>query len=345
MPKQYTLMLLILTWTSLATSVGKSPTIRHTQSHSVGSSHDLTSAASETSGERHFGTPLRHVVAVYQLDDGRPSFALEIALLDDDLEQNHPSIMTLEFRDKWEMMDWLKELRNASQNIRKNEPKPTSKANSVFVARVVERERDYEPPNFTIYKFVQRPTSKANSRASTDDLSRIAATICFVAVGVHKIHVIPLSKSTQRSSTTVASSYNEHSSYGILNLVELRLSEHDDSLELKFRYVKLLQLDKTCTQRSRTPLKPAKVLSFAGLASREIAVRLRSIEKRLRPEWESRPYQYHVPRDVSEQISRDPSPYTANTDSLVDTLTAYCVAYNVQPANIRYVAIYRKLQR
>jgi hypothetical protein len=42
---------------------------RHSQNPSTGSSHELQSLASESSGDRHHGIPLRHVVAVYHLDD------------------------------------------------------------------------------------------------------------------------------------------------------------------------------------------------------------------------------------------------------------------------------------
>ena len=109
---------------------------RHGHSASAGSTHDLQSLASETSGERHLGTPLRQLIAVYHLDDGRPHFALEIFSLDD--ETNNAASMTLQFGDPEEMFTWLTKIREAANRARLADANPISAYNSHLAARIVE---------------------------------------------------------------------------------------------------------------------------------------------------------------------------------------------------------------
>lgn len=310
-------------FTTVAARFNRASSYRHSQSPSAGSSHEFPSAASDTSGDRDLGTHLRQIVAVYHLDDGRPHFAFEVSYLDD--ETNHASSMTLQFGDLDEMQTWLTKIRDAANRVRLTDSNPLSAYNSHLAARVVEAERDYVPPHYAIYKVVQRPVTKAANRASSDDISKAIASVCFIAIGVHKVHLIPLFKPpAHRSSSPALGSYNTQSSYGILNITELRVSEFDDTFELTFRL----------------PLQKPRVLHLASLASHDIAVRLRYVEENLRPEWESRPYHFIVPDDVKHDIFRQSSPRQIDQDSLDRTLTGYCIAYNVKPENIRYQVSY-----
>ncbi|KAF2676765.1 leucine rich repeat protein-like protein [Lentithecium fluviatile CBS 122367] len=295
---------------------------RHSQQPS-GSSHEAQSITSDHSGDRDLGTPLRQIVAAYHLDDGRPHFAFEIFYLDD--ETNHASSMTLQFGDPDDMYTWLAQIREAANRVRLANPNPMSPYNSHRAARVVEAERDYVPPHYAIYKVVQRPIGKTGTRSSSDDLSKVLASVCFLAIGVHKVHLIPLFKSpSQRSSSPSLNNHNAQSSHGILTMTELRVSETDDTFELTFRM----------------PLQRPKVLHLASLASHDIAVRLRYVEENLRPEWESRPYQFIVPDSVKHDIFRQASPHPIDQDSMDRTLVGYCVAYDVKPENIRYQVTY-----
>lgn len=212
----------------------RTPSYRHSQNPSTGSSHELQSLASENSGDRDHGTPLRHIVAVYHLDDGRPHFALELYWLDD--ESNQASCMTLQFGDPDEMYTWLAKIRDASNRARLADANPLSAYNSHLAARVVEGDRDYVPPHYAIYKVVLRPQGKATSRSSSDDLAKLAAAVCFLAIGVHKVHMIPLFKPpSQRTSSPSLVAHNTQSSYGILTLTEVSISEVDDTFLLTFR--------------------------------------------------------------------------------------------------------------
>lgn len=87
-------------------------------------------------------------------------------------------------------------------------------------------------------------------------------------------------------------------------------------------------------------MQKPKVLHLASLASHDIAVRLRYVEEHLRPEWESRPYQFIVPDAVKHDILRQASPHPIDQDSLDRTLIGYCISYDVKPDNIRYQITY-----
>jgi len=175
---------------------------------------------------------LRHVVAVYHLDDGRPHFALELYWLDD--ESNNASCMTLQFGDPDDMFTWLAKIRDAANRARLADGNPLSAHNSHLAARVVETERDYVPPHYAIYKVVLRPQGKTTTRSSSDDLAKVSASVCFLAIGLHKVHLIPLFKST-RSSTSALNSQGLQSSHGILAMSEFCVSEVDDTFSLTFR--------------------------------------------------------------------------------------------------------------
>lgn len=82
------------------------------------------------------------------------------------------------------------------------------------------------------------------------------------------------------------------------------------------------------------------MIHLASLASSDIAVRLRYMEEAMRPEWETRPYQFAVPEHLRQDMLRQASPHPIDQDSLDRTLTGYCVAYDVQPENISYQITY-----
>jgi hypothetical protein len=223
-----------LTGPSIPSPYTRTPSYRHSPNPSTGSAHELQSLASESSGDRDLGTPLRHIVAVYHLDDGRPHFAIELYWLD--VESNHASCMTLQFGDPDDMHRWLVKLRTAANSARLADANPLSPYNSHLAARVVEAERDYVPLHYAIYKVVLRPQGKATSRSSSDDLAKVSASVCFLAIGVHKVHLIPLFKRpSQRTSSPSLNSQSAQSSHGILTLTELCVSEVDDTFLLTFR--------------------------------------------------------------------------------------------------------------
>lgn len=173
------------------------------------------------------------MVAAHALDDGKPYFAIEVCYLDE--ESNQASAMTVQLADPDDRDFWLHAIRSAANEARLRDPLPISPHSSRYVARVVERENDYDPENFAIYKVVQRQSTKYGGRSSTDDLSKIASTVCFLAIGIHKVHLIPLVKANSRTSTPSLISSASQGAYGILTLTGIKLSKSDDAFELTFR--------------------------------------------------------------------------------------------------------------
>lgn len=91
----------------------------------------------------------------------------------------------------------------------------------------------------------------------------------------------------------------------------------------------------------RQPLQRSKTLSLASLSAPEIATRLHTVENILRPEYGTRIFKFMVPHELEEQL---PPPVDSDAEEhccLDRTLTAYCIAYEVSPANIRYTINYQ----
>ncbi|KAK6428072.1 hypothetical protein LTR95_015789 [Oleoguttula sp. CCFEE 5521] len=302
----------------------RTPTIRHGQVPSLGSASDLQTL-SDSSGDKDGRVPLRHVVSVNRLDDGKPYFAIEVCYLDEDSTQS--SAMTLQYGNPEDRDRWLRAIRRATKNARLQDARYIAPNNLEMAARVVERENDYDPSNCSIYKVVQRQAAgRSAGRASSDDLAKVASTVCFLAIGVHKVHLIQLAKSATRSSSpSLSSPSSSQGSYGILTLNSIRVSQTDDSFELSFR----------------RPLQNARHLYLASTASHEIAARLHYAENFLRPEYATRLYKMDVPLEVEEMFVPGVSSNGEELFAFERTLTAYCVAYGASPANIRYVVNYQ----
>ncbi|KAK6439039.1 hypothetical protein LTR95_004754 [Oleoguttula sp. CCFEE 5521] len=302
----------------------RTPTTKHGQVPSLGSASDLQTL-SDSSGDKDGRVPLRHVVSVNRLDDGKPYFAIEVCYLDED--STHSSAMTLQYGNPEDRDRWLRAIRRATKNARLQDARYIAPNNLEMAARVVERENDYDPSNCSIYKVVQRQAAgKSVGRSSSDDLAKVASTVCFLAIGVHKVHLIQLAKAVTRSSSpSLSSPTSSQGSYGILTLNSIRVSKTDDSFELSFR----------------RPLQNARHLYLASTASYEIAARLHSAENFLRPEYATRLYKMDVPPEVEEMLIPGVSTSGEELFAFERTLTAYCVAYGMSPANIRYVVNYQ----
>lgn len=212
---------------------GRGSAPRHSTTPSGGSSSDVHSVPSDASADRDFGTPLRQIVAIYNIDDGRPWFAFEVITLDD--ETNQVACMTLQFNEPEDRDFWLASIRFAANKACLADDNPISAHNSHLAARVVERDGDYDPNNYAIFKVVQRYSGKSSDRSSSDDLVKIGSTACFLAIGIHKAHLIPLFKSSQRASSPALGSHGAQGSYGVLSLAEIRLNHDDDVFDLTFR--------------------------------------------------------------------------------------------------------------
>jgi hypothetical protein len=309
------------TFKAIPHPVGRSPTVRHGSMPSIGSQSDLQTL-SDHSGDKDGRVPLRQVVAVHRLDDGKPYFALEVCFLDE--ESGHASSMTLQFANPEERDIWLRKIRRAVNEVKQRGLTAIAAYNVENAARIVERYNDYDPANCAIFKIVQRARAeKSSNRSSSDDVTKVASTVCFLAIGVHKVHLVQLSKGGPRSSSPFLAPNTAQTFHGILTLTAVRVSSDDDAFELTFRQ----------------PMQSPRTLYLASSASYEIAARLLYAENYLRPECAHRLFRFIAPAGV-EDLLEPPVESNEENSCLDRTLIAYCVAYGVNPAHIRYTINY-----
>lgn len=304
---------------SVIAAVARSTSTKHGQVPSHGSSGDFY-PSSDPAEDRVGKVLLSQIVAVHLLSDGKPYFALELCYLDEDSGQ--ASSLTLQFNNPGERRSWLDAIREMVSEVRKHDERPISSFNLENAARAVERDQDYDPNNCAIFKIVQRhSTGKSNGRSSTDDLTKVASVVCFLAIGVHKVHLIPLAKPVSRaSSPALTNLQSASSSFGTLTLAAISVSDIDDTFDISFR----------------SPLQRQKTLHFSASASFDIIARLYHCENLLRPESTHRFFQFDIPLELEAMLPPSVVSTGEEYNSLDRTLTAYCVAYGVNPGSVCY---------
>lgn len=296
---------------AIPASLGKSNSIRHSRISSSGSLHEL-----HASSESYYVVRLNHIVAIHKLDDGRPYFSIEIAHMDE--ETNHASAMTLQLNDPRESDLWLSCVRAAAEKARLIDPLPFTQNLIEYTARALEQERDYDPNQFHMFKVVQRAT-RSGGRSSSDDLAKLNSNICILAIGVYKIHLVPLPRLTRTASSTSLSDLIG-ASHGITTLTSLNMQSSDDTFQLNFR----------------VPLRQSTVLYLASSCVTDIALWIRQAADFLRPEWLEQPFTWNVPQNLDNELL--PVPSKDEDNACFDrTLTAYCAAYGLDTSKIRYL--------
>lgn len=300
-------------FTTIAHPTGKAIPARHSRMSSSGSLPELYTSDSYSAVRLH------HIVAVHRLDDGRPYFSIEIAYTDG--RTKTASAMVLQLHDPREAELWMSEIRSAAEKARLIDPFPLAQDVVEYAARVMEQDRDYDIENCSIFQVVQRAT-KSGFRSSSDDLAKLTSNTCILAIGVHKIHLIPLPKSPRNaSSTSLAETIGV--SHGIMTLTHVSVQSLDDKFELNFR----------------VPLQRSSFLCLASVNVTEIALRIRKAADYLRPEWVEQPFTWNVPQSLDERVL----PVSAGDGDhacLDRTLVAYCAGYGLDTHNIQYSVEY-----
>ena len=118
---------------------------------------------------------------------------------------------------------------------RSNDPLPFDRGSVEYVTRMLEHERDYDPVTFRMFRVIQIASSKSPTRSSSDDLTKLSPTGCYLAIGLHKVHLVPMQKAANRSSVVSLSDLETGASFGLKNLTGLSMEYGDDSLHLTFR--------------------------------------------------------------------------------------------------------------
>ncbi|EAU32360.1 conserved hypothetical protein [Aspergillus terreus NIH2624] len=282
---------------------------------SISSLHDQQLAAP---GDPAAGIPLNSIVAVYMLDDGRPSSTVEVAYLDE--RAHKAAFIQMQTPDFQELNLWMVGIRSAAELIRTSDPLPFDRKSVEYAVRMLEYERDYDPETFRMFRVIQMASSKSPTRASSDDLTKLSPTGCYLALGSHKMHLIPLQKMSSRASVVSLSDLDAATSFGLMNLTCLSMEWGDDSLHLTFR----------------VPLQKPFSVFLASVHSLEIAFWLRQQTEFLRPLWIRQPYDFLVPRDLDNDSNFPPVDLDEDYGCFDRTLVAYSASYDIDTSNIRY---------
>lgn len=181
---------------------------------------------------------LNSIVSVSGVEDGRSNHSqnqttIELSYLDD--RTNKAAFMAIQLIDPEEQHLWLIGIRSAAQSARNAEPFPFETKTIDYVVRILEQDRDYDPENFNLFRVIQRSPTKQNMRSSTDDFGKLSATMCYLAIGLHRIHLIPLHRGSSRSSLVSLSEMDLGASLGLMALTSLMVHSGDDRFQLSFR--------------------------------------------------------------------------------------------------------------
>ncbi|OJJ38488.1 hypothetical protein ASPWEDRAFT_168394 [Aspergillus wentii DTO 134E9] len=285
---------------------------------SVASISSLQETQLPASSDSFAGIHLNSIIAVYMLDDGRPSSTVEVAYLD---ERSHKAaFMQMQTSDYQELNLWMVGIRSAAELVRAADPMYFDQRSVEHVARMLEYERDYDPENFRMFRVIQMASSKSAARTSSDDLTKLSPTGCYLALGLHKLHLIPFQKTSSRASVVSLADMETVTSFGLMNLTCLSMEWGDDSLHLTFR----------------VPLRKQFSVFLASVHSLEIAFWIRQHTEYLRPLWIKQPYDFIVPRDLDNDSNFLPVSLDEDYGCFDRTLVAYSASYDIDTSNIRY---------
>ncbi|KAJ5921500.1 hypothetical protein N7466_009826 [Penicillium verhagenii] len=289
-----------------------------THRQSVASISSLQDMQLMVAAESSVGIPLNSIIAVYMLEDARLSPTVEVAYLD---ERTHKaSLIQMQTPDQQELNLWMVGIRQAAQLTRSNDPLPFDRNAVEYVTKMLEHERDYDPDTFRMFRVIQIASSKSPTRSSSEDLTKLSPTGCYLVIGLHKAHLIPMQKAANRGSMVSLSDMETVTSFGLMNLTGLSMEYGDDSLHLTFR----------------VPLRKSFNVFLASVHSVEVACWIRQHTEFLRPLWTRQPYDFVVPPDLHNAENFPLVPLDEDYGCFDRTLVAYSASYDVDTSNIRY---------
>lgn len=299
-------------------SIGRSAGHRQSMA-SFGSNHEVQSTLATDIVD---GICLSQVIAISKLEDGRPYFSIEVSHLDE--ASGKASSLTMQLSDPKDSKDWLSAITKASAEAKAGRVDHFSPAVLRYVAQALEQDHDYDPQHFRLAKVVQRACNKAGNKPSIDDLAKQTPTFCYLAVGINKMHLIPLNKVKEHPSASSLSDLDAPTSFGLMNLSAITLQPSDDSFQITFR----------------SPLQNTTTLYLASVSAREILIWLKSRIEYLRPTWVHQPVTLYAQLELEEAMMAPVEMPDDEHHCFEQTLIAYCAAFNVDVSNIRYMVDY-----
>ena len=281
----------------------------------MSSNSSLHELHTTSSADAHHEVPLNHIIAVWRLEDGRPYFSIEINHLDE--EMSYAGAMTLQLHDPRDFELWMSSIRGAIIKARLADPQFFSQSLIDYTCRALEQEGDYDPLHFHMFKVVQR-AGKSGPRSSSEDLTKLTSNICILAIGFHKVHLLPLPKVSRNLSSTSLSDFGGASN-GLMTLTHMNVHDHDDAFSLTFRI----------------PFRQGLTLTLASSLVNDIALSIRHAADFLRPLWLEAPMTWNVPNSLGDQVWDIPD--TGEPYQCYDrTLAAYCRGYGIDASKILY---------
>lgn len=308
------------TFSSIPPSYGRSTSTRHPSTTSIGSLQEIQSATSHTSHDGENKIPLGQIVTVYKVEDGRPFFTTEVVYLDE--EYHGAGSIQLMLHDPKEADLWHTSIRGAAQKARILMEEPFPQRVIRYLVSAVEAVDDYDAEHFQIFRVVRRTTALKNGRSSSDDLQKLGTSLSYLVVGINRAHLIPLPDFTDGAGRLLHPK-TSRSTYGIVSIVDMRVSYDDDRFELAFR----------------TPTQPIEILELATSAPTDVAVALIRAWQYLKPQWDDYNFNFAGPRRLLQSLDTNLSSSKEEEEDLGcfdRTLIAYCMAYNCNAANIQY---------
>lgn len=268
------------------------------------------------------GIALNQIIATSKLDDGRPYFSIEVSHLED--ATGKASSMSMQLNDPREADIWLVAIRSAAEEARNRYGSGFSPKTLGYIAQALEHDRDYDPKHFQCFKVVQRAANKSVSRSSTDDLAKLTSSTCYLAIGINKLHMIPLQRPNDRSSTSSLQDVEAPSSFGVITLSSMSLQPGDDTFQLTFRI----------------PLQSPFNLYLASVKAKEIVLWMKNRAEYLRPEWIHQPFTFFAPKDLEDDMP-PPDPSEEEHRCFGRTLIAYGAGFNIDVSKICYSVDYQ----
>ncbi|KEF61680.1 uncharacterized protein A1O9_03248 [Exophiala aquamarina CBS 119918] len=289
------------------------------RSSSIGSYQELQFA---TYSDITSAISLDQTIAVSKFDDGRPVFSIEVAHLDERAKK--ASVLQFQVNDPRESELWITAIRKASKASQGGSPRKIQAQTLESIARVLDRDRDYDPDHFHVFRAVKRSTHRSASKTSAEDLTKLNSMICYLAIGLYKVHLIPINKSSSRSSSTSLSEMDSTSSYGIVTITAVKVRFEEDNFQLLLK----------------APVGQPYTLQLASSAAEDIALWLRFASEYLRPEWICQPFNFDVPEELDDRMN--PPNYPQEDHHCFDrTLIAYCAGYDIDTSRICYSVDYQ----
>lgn len=214
-------------WEQLGTSCINPKTPTTGRSASFSSTSDLTMSDNVV-------TSLHQIIAVYMPEMDVNSTTIQVDHVD---ELTGPGSTIFQLPTVEDAHAWLDNIRKAAAAARDFSDTPPISTNTIaHIARRLEAEKDYAPDQFfRVYTIVQRGPNGKHHRSSSDDLHKMYSTVCYLAIGVHKVHIVPIPKTPTNRSATSLLLTGPSMSYGTLTLTTLTMSTVDDSFTLGFR--------------------------------------------------------------------------------------------------------------